>query len=146
MWYNSIMEWLLKSPMHGVVSKNMMLISYTGQKSGQEYTTPVNYWQVSDKDEGLLLTTSKPDRVWWRNLKGDQPVVLQLRGKSINALATVVEDVEEKGKLFRKLFTQYPGIGRYFQVALDGNNQPAAEDIERTAAQTVLVSCVLTKP
>lgn len=145
MWYNSIMEWLLKSPMHGVVSKNMMLISYTGQKSGQEYTTPVNYWQVSDKDEGLLLTTSKPDRVWWRNLKGDQPVVLRLRGKCIKTLGTVVEDVEEKGKLFRKLFTQYPGIGRYFQVALDGNNQPAAEDIERTAAQTVLVSFVLTK-
>ena len=145
MWYNSIMEWLLKSPIHGVVSKNMMLISYTGQKSGQEYTTPVNYWQVSDKDEGLLLTTSKPDRVWWRNLKGDQPVVLRLRGKSIKTLGTVVEDVEEKGKLFRKLFTQYPGIGRYFQVALDGNNQPVAEDIERTAAQTVLVSFVLTK-
>ena len=144
MWYNSIMEWLLKSPMHGVVSKNMMLISYTGRKSGQEYTTPVNYWQVSDNDEGLLLTTSKPDRVWWRNLKGGRPVVLRLRGKSITALGSAVEDVDEKGKLFKKLFTQYPGITSYFQVALDGNNQPVAEDIERTAAQTILVCCVLT--
>jgi hypothetical protein len=143
MWYNSIMESLLKSPMHGVVSKNMMLISYTGRKSGQEFTTPVNYWQVSDRDTGLLLTTSKPDRVWWRNLRGGWPVVLQLCGKRINALGTLVEDVNEKERLFGVLFTQNPGIAGYFQVALDGNNQPVAEDIERTALQTILTSCVL---
>jgi len=143
MWYNSIMESLLKSPIHGVVSKNMMLISYTGRKSGQEFTTPVNYWQVSDRDTGLLLTTSKPDRVWWRNLRGGRPIVLQLCGKRINALGTLVEDVNEKERLFEVLFTQNPGIGRYFQVALDGNNQPVAEDIERTALQTILISCVL---
>jgi len=139
MWYNSIIEWLLKSPMHGVVSKNMMLVSYTGRKSGLEYATPVNYWQVNDGDEGILLTTSKSERVWWRNLRGDRPVVLQLRGVSMNALGTVVEEFNEKERLFGVLFTQNPGIGRYFKVALDDNNQPINEDVERTAADTVLV-------
>ena len=139
MWYNSIMEWLLKSPMHGAFSKNMMLVSYTGRRSGQEYATPVNYWQVNDGDEGILLTTSKPERVWWRNLRGDRPVVLQLRGISMNAFGTVVEEFSEKIRLFGVLFTQNPVIGRYFKVALDDNNQPINEDVERTAADTVLV-------
>jgi len=146
MWYNSIMEWLLKSPIHGVVSKNMMLVSYTGRKCGQEYATPVNYWQVNDGDKGILLTTSKPERVWWRNLRGDRPVDLQLSGISMNALGTVVEEVNEKERLFGVLFTQNPGIGRYFKVALDGNNRPVKEDVERTATHTVLVKFIPTDP
>ena len=144
MWYNSIIEWLLKSPMHGLASKNMMLISYTSRKSGQEFTTPVNYWQVSGKDGELLLTTSKPERLWWRNLSGGWPIVLYLRGNSINALGTIVEDIDERVRLFSTLVTKYPEIGRYFQVTLDDNNQPVSEDVKRTAAHTILVSCRLT--
>ena len=48
--------------------------------------------------------------------------------------------------LFGVLFTQNPGIGRYFKVALDVNNQPVKEDVERTAAHTVLVIFIPTDP
>lgn len=145
MWYNAIMAGLLKSPIHAVVSKNIMLISYTGRKSGIEYTTPVNYWPVNEGDEVLLLTTSKAERVWWRNFLGEQPAAVQLRGKRIEALGTVVDDRTEKERLFRALFTQHPQIGRYFQIAVDGNHQPIADDVERTARQTILVCFVLSK-
>ena len=145
MWYNVIMAGLLKSPIHAVISKNIMLISYTGRKSGIEYTTPVNYWLVNDGDKKLLLTTSKAERVWWRNFLGEQPAALQLRGKRVEALGTVVDDRTEKVRLFWALFTQHPQIGRYFQIALDRNHQPIADDVERTAGQTILVCFVLSK-
>ena len=38
---NKTMKLILRSPMHGVVSKSMLLISFTGRKSGKTYTTPV---------------------------------------------------------------------------------------------------------
>ena len=43
MWFNSIMKWLIRSPLHGLVSKSMLVIGYTGRKSGRRYETPVNY-------------------------------------------------------------------------------------------------------
>jgi len=43
MWYNPIMMWVLRSPLHGMLSGSTMIITYTGRKSGQTFSTPVNY-------------------------------------------------------------------------------------------------------
>ena len=45
--FNPFMVWLLRSPLHKLASKNTLLITFTGRKSGKKYTTPVNY--ASDK-------------------------------------------------------------------------------------------------
>ena len=46
MWFNPMITWLLRSPLHGLVSKSIMLITYKGRKSSKEYTTPVNYLRI----------------------------------------------------------------------------------------------------
>jgi len=43
MWFNPIMIWLLKSPLHGFISKGVMLVTVTGRKSGKFFLTPTNY-------------------------------------------------------------------------------------------------------
>jgi len=48
MWYNPIMKWILGSPLHRVVSKSTMLVTFTGRKSGKQYTIPVNYVREGD--------------------------------------------------------------------------------------------------
>ncbi len=50
MWFmnhiwNPLVRLILRSPLHGVMSKGIMLITYTGLKSGKEYTLPVSYLQ-----------------------------------------------------------------------------------------------------
>lgn len=62
MWFNPMMKWLIASPLHIFVSKNMMLITYTGRKSGVTYTTPVNYL----REGNTLYVTSWRERTWWR--------------------------------------------------------------------------------
>ncbi len=42
MWYNPIMMWLLRSPLHGMLSSSTMIITYTGRKSGKMFSTPDN--------------------------------------------------------------------------------------------------------
>jgi hypothetical protein len=74
MWFNPIMSWMLRSPLHSIVSKNMMLMTYTGRKSGKSYTTPMNYLEMN----GGLYTNSYRDRAWWRNLRGGAEVTLRL--------------------------------------------------------------------
>jgi len=65
MWFNPIMKWLIRSPLHGFVNKNMMVIGYTGRRSSKRCETSVNY--VCNGDD--LLVTSYLSRT----RKGDRP-------------------------------------------------------------------------
>jgi hypothetical protein len=76
MWYNGPMAWLLRSPLHRLVSKNMMLLTYLGRKSGKRYDVPVSYVQDGD---GFSVTSMR-ERTWWRNLRGGAGVRVQLAG------------------------------------------------------------------
>ena len=85
---NPVMKALLRSPLHGVVSGSLLLVTFTGRKSGREYTTPVGYEAV----DGRLYVTSQTDRVWWKNLRGGAEVSVRLRGEVREGHAEVVED------------------------------------------------------
>ena len=64
------MKFMLRSPMHSLVSKSVLLISFTGRKSGKPYTTPVSYSQSGD--QVIIFTHAE----WWKNLRSDTPVTL----------------------------------------------------------------------
>lgn len=81
--YNPMVSWLLRSPLHGLMSNSTMLITFTGRKSGKTYTTPVNYvWD----DDHTLLAVSRTDRLWWRNLRASAPVKVCLRGQTLKGV------------------------------------------------------------
>lgn len=90
MWYNGIMLWLLRTPLHGIISPSVVAITFTGRKSGRQMTVPVSY--VRDwEDLNRLLITSTPARTWWRNLRDGRPVILRLRGRNVSATPRVFE-------------------------------------------------------
>jgi len=134
MWFNPIMIWLLKSPLHFFVSKNMMLINFTGRKSGNQYTIPVNYLQDGD----TLYTTSWRERTWWRNLRDGKVVSLRLRGENVEATPEVTESDERVAALLSTYFQLAPNMARYFEVGLDPEGQPLPDDIS-TAAKTRII-------
>ena len=41
--YNPIVAGILRSPLHGVMSKSVMLLTYRGRRSGRIFTTPISY-------------------------------------------------------------------------------------------------------
>lgn len=85
---NPLMTALLRSPLHGLVSDSLLLITFTGRRSGREYTTPVGY----DEVDGTLYVTSQTDRVWWKNLRGGADVTVRIRGEEHRGHAAVIED------------------------------------------------------
>ncbi len=135
MWYNAIMRWILRSPLHGLISKNVMLITYTGRKSRQVYTTPVNY--VRDGD--ALSVTSFRHRTWWRNLRGGAPVTVRLEGRDLKATAEVIEDDAGVAAGLMAHLQEAPQLAKYFQVRLNANGQPDAADVARAAQDRVVV-------
>jgi len=126
MWFNPLMTAVLRSPFHALLSRNTMLISVPGRKSGKVYATPVNYVPVGDE----LWTVSLRKRTWWRNLRGGAAVTLLLRGRSVQTTAQVVETQEDVAKGLGRLVEAAPAYGRYLGVggSLEG---PALQEAAR---------------
>lgn len=82
---NTFVKPLLKSPLHPLMSRKLVLITYTGRKSGKEYTLPVEYTQ---HERTLTILTWK-ERTWWKNLEGGTPVTVRLQGKTVKGKAAV---------------------------------------------------------
>jgi hypothetical protein len=120
-----------------------MLITFTGWKSGQEYTIPVNYFLTEEGDHEILLTTSKRERTWWRNLRDGAKVHLLIGGKSLLATARAIEDPQEVIKGLSEILESAPGIAKYFDVSLDPSGKPDLEDVTRAAEPLVIVRSLI---
>ena len=88
---NPVLRLVLRSPLHGLASRRFALITYTGRKSGREYTIPTFY---RDKDDEVTIAVGWPERkVWWRNLTGEgAPVRLVVRGREVRGHAVATRD------------------------------------------------------
>jgi len=71
---NPVMRMLLHSPLHRIFSDSIMLITWTGRKSGKQFTTPVRYLR---EGKTICCFTLK-ENVWWRNLRDGEIVTLRL--------------------------------------------------------------------
>ena len=132
-YVNSAMKLVLRSPVHGMVSKNILLITFTGRKSGKTYTTPVSYSQHGDQ----VYVFTHAD--WWRNLRGGTPVTLRLRGREIQGLAEpVAEDKQAIAAGLTAHLRKVPGDARFYGVTFDEHGNPRAEEVEK-AVQTVVM-------
>lgn len=101
-WVNPMMRWLLRSPLHGVISRRYLLICVTGRKTGKVYQTPVSYAQTGDT---LTLTTTG-SYTWWKNLRGGAPIQAYLRGRLINGYAMPTEAEADVKAAFARVYPQ----------------------------------------
>ena len=135
MWFNPIIRWLLKSPFHFFVSGSMMLMIYSGRKSGKAYETPMNY--ICDGND--LYTMSSHDRKWWRNLRGGEAVTLRLRGKDVSARADVFEDEKIVMDALVRVVTISPQYAKYLGFDAPGDGKLDMAAIAQAAESRVVV-------
>ena len=83
---NPLFKLILRSPLHRLFSKRLMLLSFTGRRTGKRYTIVVGY---ADVGEALLLRT---ESAWKNNLRGGAPVRVRLRGRERPGTADVISD------------------------------------------------------
>ena len=88
---NKFVTTILRSPWHRLRSEQLLLLTFTGRKSGREFTTPMRYVQ---EGETLQVVVMYP---WWKNLVGQAPVRVLLRGQRRTGIAEVLP--EEEGEV-----------------------------------------------
>jgi deazaflavin-dependent oxidoreductase (nitroreductase family) len=128
------MKFMLRSPMHGMVSKTLLLITFTGRKSEKTYTTPVSYSQ----EDGLVTFFTHAD--WWKNLRSGMPVKLRLRGREFQGMPEpVAEDKEAVAAGLAAHLRKVPSDARYYGVSFDDHGNPNPEEVAQAVQNVVMI-------
>jgi hypothetical protein len=107
MWYNPLVTWILRSPLHGLMSGNTLLITYTGRKSGKTFTFPISY----GREGQTIWLMTRNDKPWIKNIPAEGlPVKVQVQGQELPARAEVVPLTQAEA-IERMLFV-YKGMPR----------------------------------
>ena len=131
---NQAMKLVLRSPVHGMVSKSILLITFTGRKSRKTYTTPVSY---SQNDGQVTIFTHA---TWWKNLRSGAPVTLRIRGQELQGLAEpVAEDKQAVAAGLTAHLQKVPSDAGFYGVTFDDHRSPRAEEVEKAAQNVVMI-------
>lgn len=131
---NRVMTFLMRTPLHGIISQHIMLITFRGRKSGKLFTTPIGYMRQGD------TVSSFTDHRWWRNLVVQPEVTLRIQGKRYQGTAEVIH--EDKETIARELLAyceHIPMAARAFNVRLDTSGKPTLETTREAAQRLALV-------
>jgi hypothetical protein len=120
---NNLMGIVLRTPLHGPLSKSLMTLAFIGRKSGKRYQIPVAY---AERD-GVILVTSKAN--WWKNLQGGATVNLWLRGEKRIGTCEVDTDVDGISAGYKTLLSASPRLGEMIGVTLDADGEPDREQV-----------------
>ena len=122
---------VLRSPLHRILSGNILLFEYVGRRSRQRYATPINYRQ---EDETLLVSTDSP---WYRNFTSDveNTASVILSGRRHPVRVELVSDHAEALEDLLSIVRAQPGYGRWAHVRVGADGQPSRVDAEAEIAR-----------
>jgi F420H(2)-dependent quinone reductase len=107
---NVPMRRLLKLPFPTPIGKRLMLLTYTGRKSGRTYQQPVSY--VVDGDTLLSPGGGR----WKLNLSDGKPIRIRLQGRERRAVPELVREPAEVNRLLRKMLDDNPRLASFVPV------------------------------
>ena len=104
---NVPMRLLLRLPFKTPLNRNLMLLFFTGRKTGRAYRQPVSYVRDGDK-----LLTPGGGR-WKLNLREGEPIRIRLRGHDVQARPEFVRGADQVEPLLRTMMRANPRIASF---------------------------------
>jgi hypothetical protein len=139
-WFTGLLKYLLRTPLHGVFSKSIMLLEFRGHKTGRVYCTPVSYLREGDV---VIAFTDSP---WQRNLLGGAPVTMYLKGKPVEGLAEVIDNRDAVTEGLTRFLLHDRFNAKFFGVSFDTDGQPIRKQVERGSRDHVMLKIQLSAP
>jgi len=127
---NPLVSAILRSPLHRLLSRGLVLVTVTGRRTGRRYTIPTGY--LVDGDVVIILVADAPDKLWWRNYRAPGPIELRLRGRRVPGTGEVVEPgTEEFRRRAEACFGRARFIGRLFGIEFNPSTGLRDEQVEQ---------------
>jgi hypothetical protein len=135
---NAAVAWVLRSPLHPLLSWGLMLVTVTGRRTGRVYTIPVGYQRDGD---ALVVLVSWPARKqWWRNYRERRPIEVGLRGRTIGGHAVVVPPTSAAFRAaIEHTLRRVPFMGGQFGIRYDRRTGITDEQLRTIGGSAVVV-------
>lgn len=132
---NDFVVFLLRSPLHGLFSKNTLVVTLTGRKTGRTISFPVGYLRVGT----TLWTITTRSRTWWKNVRTATPVRLRLQGQDVPAIAEAVEAEDLVARQLQDYLGRVPQSAKWFNIRKEGSGAFNVDDLARTVRERMFV-------
>jgi hypothetical protein len=122
---NVIMRVLLSVPFRTPLSSRLMLVTYTGRKTGKRYRQPLSYVIDPAATSGDVLLTPGGGN-WTLSLAARDPVSARISGRSVPLRPELVDDPTEVSALLQRMAQLNPALVRFVPLprAEDGTFEP----------------------
>ena len=121
---NPILKTVLRSPLHRLFSRKLMLLHVTGRKTGGVYVVPVG----RHERHGQLLVSAGGS--WRRNFKNGADCEVTLDGRRRHGRGDLVDDPQQVAEIFADLLADI-GLRRANMLGLQVNvgRVPSVEEL-----------------
>ena len=139
---NPIMIFILRSPLHFLVSHSVLVLYVTGAKTGKQYFIPVSFFEHS---KGLLTCVTDKPNIWWRNLTSIVEIKILFKGKEI--LSRISTEPDDSDYIFPKLHAlfSHSRLDGFFGGVGYKNGKPIEEDVIGATKRMVLIELDFTE-
>lgn len=135
---NGFMRAVLPSPLHRVASRSVMILYFTGRKSGRALNTPISY---SREGSRVTCFTAAP---WWRNLSGGAPVRALIQRRLYEGWAVPCPtDRAAIADGLARFLAHVPSDARFYGVTLDSQGIPDPAQVAEAAGRVVMIQIQL---
>jgi len=128
---NSVVNTILKSPLHALMSEHSLAVRYMGRESGKEASFPAYYYQSGNS---FYILVEKSEE-WWRSLRGGANVKVTIKGDDHHGWAESVQDLSELTELLSKLLGTVPELLTELDVRKNALGSLDAEDLQKILQQ-----------
>jgi hypothetical protein len=135
--FNPIIVAILRSPLHGMMSSDLLVLEYRGQKTGRAHSIPLAY--VTRAGQSYCGTRSSS--AWWKNFTVSSPVSVWMRGERLDAHAERLASSSPEARLaFVAFLRANRGTAKLvYNVRVDDHGAPDASDLEREIHNSAVV-------
>jgi hypothetical protein len=137
---NPLLKSLLRTPLAGPMRKQLMVLSFTGRKSGNQYSIPVSAHIIDNQLYALAGTA------WTKNFRGGRPAEVLHNGKTTKMTGELIEDPGVVADLSHRCAESY-GVKkaqRMMGLAFRDQRIPSVEEFKEAAQRERIVAVRLT--
>jgi hypothetical protein len=132
MWriVNPLVVLIARSPIHLLVSTQILVTQFKGRKSGNPYRVPVSF----HKEENTYTCVTLRSNLWWKNLIALERTDIWLNGKLVNVeLELEYEDDEVVKSNLRHLVSGNAIDAFFAKVKLNKDGSPDEKSLDDAA-------------
>jgi hypothetical protein len=121
---------IARSPIHLLVSTQILVTQFNGRKSGKQYRVPVSF----HKNENTYTCVTLRSNLWWKNLINLERADVWLKGKLVNVQVELEYQNDELVKSNLRHLVSGNAIDAFFaKVKLNKDGSPDEKSLDDAA-------------